>query len=46
MVWYSQKLYDEMPSMVEAVLKVKSVSTMYCFVENDGVKAENDKVMF
>ena len=34
-----------MPSMVEAVCKAKGGSTMYCVVENDGVKAEYDKIM-
>ena len=35
-----------MPSMVEAVRKAKGGSTMFLVVENDGVKAENDKIMF
>ena len=35
-----------MPSMVEAVRKAKGGSTMYLIVENDGIKAENYKIMF
>ena len=44
-LWYGihretvKKLYDKMPSMVEAVPKAKGGSTMYRVVENDGVKA-------
>ena len=41
-----KKLYDEMPSMVEDLRKAKGGSTMYCVVENDGVKAENYKIKF
>ena len=51
-LWYGihretvKKLYDEIPSKVESVCKAKCGSTMYCVVENDGVKADNDKIMF
>ena len=31
--------------MVEALHKAKGGSTMYWVVENDGVKAENDKII-
>ena len=35
-----------MPSMAEAVRKAKGGSTMYLVVENDDVRAVNDKIMF
>ena len=51
-LWYGihrktvKKLYDKMPSMVEAVRKARGGFIMYFVVKNDGVKAENDKIMF
>ena len=51
-LWYDihretvKKLYDEMPSMVEAVRKVKGGSTVYSVDESDDVKAENDKIIY
>ena len=35
-----------MPSIVVAVRKAKDGSTGYLVVKNDGIKAENDKIMF
>ena len=40
------KWYDEMSSRAEVWCQVKSGSTMYLGVENDGTKAENGKIVY